>query len=109
MKGDHHGTRDSGHACGKGKPIHSHRILALDLGTTTGWAVRNDRCRILQARPSSGPRRFDGGGMRYLRFEQLARRDAGRSPAASPPSTSRRCAATPAPTQPTSMAGSWPR
>ena len=23
-------------------------ILALDLGTTTGWAVRNHRCRILQ-------------------------------------------------------------
>ena len=43
-------------------------ILALDLGTTTGWAVRNDRCRILSGTADFRPSRFEGGGMRYLRF-----------------------------------------
>jgi hypothetical protein len=43
-------------------------ILALDLGTTTGWAVRTDRCRILHGTAEFRPNRFEGGGMRYLRF-----------------------------------------
>ena len=43
-------------------------ILALDLGTTTGWAVRNGRCRILHGTAEFRPSRFEGGGMRYLRF-----------------------------------------
>ena len=43
-------------------------ILALDLGTTTGWAVRNGRCRILHGTAEFRPTRFEGGGMRYLRF-----------------------------------------
>jgi len=43
-------------------------ILALDLGTTTGWAVRNSRCRILHGTAEFRPSRFEGGGMRYLRF-----------------------------------------
>ena len=43
-------------------------ILALDLGTTTGWAVRNSRCRILHGTAEFRPTRFEGGGMRYLRF-----------------------------------------
>jgi len=48
--------------------------LALDLGTTTGWAMRgHDGQRALRGLITSGtasfrPRRFDGGGMRYLRF-----------------------------------------
>ena len=42
-------------------------LLALDLGTTTGWALR------LGSETHSGtvsfrPSRYDGGGMRYLRF-----------------------------------------
>ena len=45
-------------------------ILALDLGTTTGWALRNDRCRILHGTAAFRPTRFEGGGMRYLRFER---------------------------------------
>ena len=45
-------------------------ILALDLGTTTGWALRNDRCRILHGTAEFRPTRFEGGGMRYLRFER---------------------------------------
>ena len=43
-------------------------ILALDLGTNTGWAVRNGRCRILHGTAEFRPTRFEGGGMRYLRF-----------------------------------------
>ena len=43
-------------------------ILALDLGNTTGWAIRNDRCRILHGTAEFRPSRFEGGGMRYLRF-----------------------------------------
>ena len=43
-------------------------ILALDLGTTTGWAARNGRCRIVHGTAEFRPSRFEGGGMRYLRF-----------------------------------------
>ncbi len=45
-------------------------ILALDLGTTTGWAVRTARCRILHGTTAFRPSRFEGGGMRYLRFSK---------------------------------------
>jgi hypothetical protein len=43
-------------------------ILALDLGTTTGWAIRNSRCRVLHGTAEFRSSRFEGGGMRYLRF-----------------------------------------
>ncbi len=46
---------------------HSH-ILALDLGTTTGWALRGDDGLIASGTASFRHGRFDGGGMRYLRF-----------------------------------------
>ncbi len=47
----------------------SHRpILALDLGTLTGWALRDADGLIASGTVSFRPRRFDGGGMRYLRF-----------------------------------------
>lgn len=42
-------------------------LLALDLGTTTGWAVRS-RGRIESGTISFRPSRYDGGGMRFLRF-----------------------------------------
>ena len=45
-------------------------IFALDLGSTTGWAVRNSRCRILHGTAEFRPTRFEGGGMRYLRFSK---------------------------------------
>lgn len=48
-------------------------ILSLDLGTTTGWAT----CQLVEGRKiiTSGsqsfkPLRFEGGGMRYLRFRK---------------------------------------
>ena len=49
----------------------SHRcILALDLGTTTGWALRGHDGLITSGTASFRPGRFDGGGMRYLRFRR---------------------------------------
>ncbi len=45
-----------------------HAILALDLGTTTGWALRGPDGLITSGTVSFKPGRFDGGGMRYLRF-----------------------------------------
>ena len=54
-----------------------HTILALDLGTTTGWAMRTMSGRIVSGTHDFRPRRFEGGGMRYLRFtewlDELAR------------------------------------
>jgi len=43
-------------------------ILALDLGTTTGWAIRGFDGLITSGTASFKPGRFDGGGMRFLRF-----------------------------------------
>ncbi|WP_317849396.1 hypothetical protein [Tateyamaria pelophila] len=43
-------------------------ILALDLGTTTGWAIRGFDGLITSGTVSFKPSRYDGGGMRYLRF-----------------------------------------
>jgi len=43
-------------------------ILALDLGTTTGWAIRGHDGLITSGTVSFKPGRFDGGGMRFLRF-----------------------------------------
>ena len=44
-------------------------ILAVDLGTTTGWAIRNE-FGIISGRMSFKPSRFEGGGMRYLHFQR---------------------------------------
>ena len=44
-------------------------ILALDLGTTTGWALRSADGSISSGTESFKPHRFEGGGMRYLRFK----------------------------------------
>ncbi len=42
-------------------------VLALDLGTTTGWALRLGDRSILSGIQTFRPGRFEGGGMRYLR------------------------------------------
>lgn len=47
---------------------HHRPILGLDLGTTTGWALRDADGLITSGTLSLRPGRFDGGGMRYLRF-----------------------------------------
>ena len=45
-------------------------ILALDLGTTTGWALRAPDGAITSGTQSFRPQRFEGGGMRFLRFKR---------------------------------------
>jgi Holliday junction resolvasome RuvABC endonuclease subunit len=43
--------------------------LALDLGTTTGWALRPRDGNTAHGYVSFKTQRFEGGGMRYLRFK----------------------------------------
>jgi hypothetical protein len=43
-------------------------VLALDLGTTTGWAMQSVGSTIESGTMSFRPSRYDGGGIRYLRF-----------------------------------------
>ena len=45
-------------------------ILALDLGTTTGWALRTPDGTITSGTQSFRSQRFEGGGMRFLRFKR---------------------------------------
>jgi crossover junction endodeoxyribonuclease RuvC len=45
-------------------------ILALDLGTTTGWALRPTSGPIAHGWMSLKGGRYEGGGMRYLRFSR---------------------------------------
>ncbi|WP_417905290.1 hypothetical protein [Candidatus Tisiphia endosymbiont of Micropterix aruncella] len=46
-------------------------ILALDLGTTLGWAIRYPTGRITFGTVTFKLKRFEGGGMPYLRFKQF--------------------------------------
>lgn len=53
-------------------------ILALDLGTKTGWAISTDEvvwwkknCEYLYGVEDFSNKRFEGGGMRYLRFNNF--------------------------------------
>ncbi len=43
-------------------------VLALDLGTTTGWAMRLVDNAIVSGTMAFRPGRYEGGGMRFLRF-----------------------------------------
>jgi len=43
-------------------------ILALDLGTVTGWAMRLADGAIVSGTMAFRPGRYEGGGMRFLRF-----------------------------------------
>lgn len=43
-------------------------ILALDLGSNTDWALGDGADRILGGTVSFHPSRYEGGGIRYLRF-----------------------------------------
>jgi Holliday junction resolvasome RuvABC endonuclease subunit len=45
-------------------------ILALDLGTQTGWALLGRDGAITSGSELFKPQRFEGGGMRYLRFKR---------------------------------------
>jgi hypothetical protein len=43
-------------------------VLALDLGSTTGWAMLLADGTIVSGTMQFRPSRYEGGGMRYLRF-----------------------------------------
>ena len=45
-------------------------ILALDLGTQTGWALVSRDGSITSGSQSFKPQRFEGGGMRFLRLKR---------------------------------------
>lgn len=46
-----------------------HRIiLALDLGTKTGWAIQSYTGTVFSGTLEFRAQRFEGGGMQYLRF-----------------------------------------
>jgi hypothetical protein len=45
-------------------------VLALDLGTCTGWALRDRSGRICSGSQPFRPQRYEGGGMRFLRFQR---------------------------------------
>ena len=49
--------------------LDSQTILALDLGTKTGWALFDKNCKITSGTKDFTPKRFSGGGMRYLQFK----------------------------------------
>ena len=84
-------------------------ILALDLGTTTGWALRAPDGLITSGTVSFRPSRYDGGGMRYLRFRSWLTELDRATPARSPRFSTRKSADMSAPTPRTSTAGCWRR
>ena len=45
-------------------------VLALDLGTRTGWALQERSGRICSGSQPFRPQRYEGGGMRFLRFQR---------------------------------------
>lgn len=47
------------------------RILGIDPGTSCGWAILDDGGRVASGVWDLSPKRFEGGGMRYIRFERL--------------------------------------
>jgi Holliday junction resolvasome RuvABC endonuclease subunit len=49
------------------QPQQTDQILAIDLGSTTGWATSAHKL-ITSGTVSFRPSRYDGGGVRYLRF-----------------------------------------
>ena len=49
--------------------MNNKKILALDLGTKTGWAICLKDQKILSGTENFKSTRFEGGGMRYLRFK----------------------------------------
>ncbi len=61
--------REMTHADGP-SPSSRSVVLALDLGTTTGWAIRTMDGQFAHGFASFKPSRYEGGGMRYLRFKR---------------------------------------
>lgn len=45
-------------------------LLAIDLGTRSGWALRMDDGRVIHGWVDLKGGRYEGGGMRFLRFQR---------------------------------------
>jgi Holliday junction resolvasome RuvABC endonuclease subunit len=43
-------------------------LLALDLGTTSGFCIGHDRASNISGTANFKPSRYDGGGMRFVKF-----------------------------------------
>jgi hypothetical protein len=56
--------------CSDASPAPHLVVLAIDLGTTTGWALKPRDGPIAHGFVGFRPQRFEGGGMRYLRFKR---------------------------------------
>lgn len=54
-------------------------VLALDLATTTGWALRSDNF-LTSGTISFKGGRYEGGGMRFLRFREWLREMLSKNP-----------------------------
>lgn len=52
-------------------------VLALDLGTTTGWAWKLNETPVCHGTWSLKPGRFEGGGMRFVKFRNRLREFSG--------------------------------
>lgn len=59
-------------------------LLCLDLGTSTGWALRLPTREVHSGTEGFRPGRFEGGGMRYLRFSRWLSQVTGCEPDAVP-------------------------
>ena len=77
--------------------------LALDLGTTTGFAWTAAAGALVSGTWEFKPKKYEGAGMRYVRFVDALDNLHKRIPVTI--ICSRRCAATSAPTRRMSMAG----
>jgi Holliday junction resolvasome RuvABC endonuclease subunit len=53
-----------------GSAMNRGSALALDLGTSTGWALASTDGPIVSGVESFKPGRFEDGGMRFLRFKR---------------------------------------
>jgi crossover junction endodeoxyribonuclease RuvC len=51
------------------KPKKAKMVLALDLGTKTGWSIGKENRPAAHGTWDLKPTRFSGGGMRYVRFQ----------------------------------------
>lgn len=64
-------------------PINPRALLALDLGTLTGWALKRIARPIISGTMTFRAGRFEGGGMPFLRFRRwLAEIEAAEGPLA---------------------------
>lgn len=65
-----HGLTPDGIASGDKQQRQNTPVLALDLGTQTGWAVQSAAGVVSHGTENFDRGRFSGGGIRFLRFEE---------------------------------------